>query len=516
MKKQSLLQGAFILSTVGLINRLMGFVLRIILVKTIGDEGLGIFQMVYPFYITLLLISTAGFPLAISKLIPEKKQNERSSYALYLLKLSLIFVTVTSAITALFTIINAKFISKFILEDSRSYYSILILSPVLFITTLASIFRSFFQGFQNMIPTAISQLTEQISRFAATIMIMSIIASLQLSYKAAGVAAGIFIGESAGLIFLIIYFIIWYQREKNNIQKVKRNENIISTYKKIAAFALPITAGRIIHSIMKSFEAVLIPAQLKASGLLRAEATALFGQLSGMVEQVIFLPAVITTGLTISLIPNISNYFALKKFDKIRKNYEDVLRIITYMGIPVALLFYRYGTEICELLFGYAEAGIILSSLSAAAPFIYFLQVSSAMLNGLGKPLIAVRNISIASIIKIFLIYILVSRPEWRITGAATAAATAYITASLLNYYSIKFKINYKMNFMKIIAKPLFSTVIVYIMQPFITSITQFLPYSENFKVQNIYIFIISALFYLINMILLRAITLEDIKRLKF
>ncbi len=516
MKRQSLLQGAFILGTVGFINRLMGFILRIFLVKIIGDEGLGIFQMVYPFYVTLLLISTAGFPLAISKLIPEKNDKERKIHALHLLKISLLFVSFTAGLTVLFTCKYANFITTSVLEDSRTYYTIIILAPALFITTIASIFRSFFQGFQNMIPTAISQLTEQISRFAATLIILSIISSLSLSYKAAGIAFGIIIGEMAGLLFLLIYFFFWYNSIRKNINNSDKSYGIIKSYKKIAFLALPITGGRILHSLIKSFEAVLIPSQLKLSGLVQAEATALFGQLSGMVEQIVFLPAVITTALTISLIPNISKNYAKNNLTIIRKNYQDVLRIITYMGIPASLFFYIYGTEICKLLFAYPQAGKILSALAIAAPFIYFLQVSSGMLNGLGKPLIAVKNITIGSTINILLIYLLVSDPAWRITGAAIASASGYILSSFLNYYAIKSKIDYKLNIVSVILKPLFSAFVVYLIHPYIFKSIYFVPFIISPNLQIIYILSISAIIYLTIMYLLGAITAKDIKRFKF
>ncbi|MGM0409862.1 MAG: oligosaccharide flippase family protein, partial [Bacillota bacterium] len=343
MKKQSLLKGSFILATVAFANRLLGFLLRIFIVKIVGDEGLGIFQMVYPIYITLLLISTAGFPLAISKLIPEKDDDIKKEHALRLLKASLFFVFFSASLISIFTHSYAHFISTKLLEESRCYYPLMFLIPALFITSLASLFRSFFQGFQNMIPTAISQLTEQLARFASTIVLLSMVANLNIRFKAAAIALGITIGEFCGFIFLILYFLFWYKSVRKNLNYPSKKTPLKKIYKKIAFFALPITSGRILHSLLRSFEAYLIPAQLRLSGLLKSEATALFGQLSGMVEQIIFLPTVITTALTISLIPNISNKFAKNDLKNIRKNYEDILKIITYMGFPAALFFYIYG-----------------------------------------------------------------------------------------------------------------------------------------------------------------------------
>ncbi|MGM0410559.1 MAG: polysaccharide biosynthesis C-terminal domain-containing protein, partial [Bacillota bacterium] len=251
-------------------------------------------------------------------------------------------------------------------------------------------------------------------------------------------------------------------------------------------------------------------------GLLKSEATALFGQLSGMVEQIIFLPTVITTALTISLIPNISNKFAKNDLKNIRKNYEDILKIITYMGFPAALFFYIYGPEITKLIFSYPSAGEILSAMALSAPFLYYSQVSSAILNGLGKPLTAVKNMTLAAIIKIVLIYILVSSPIWQIKGVAIATILAFMLSSFLNYYSIKKKINFKLNFVSVILKPLISITIVYLLHPYLYSSIYYIPLIINPKLQIIYILFSSAFIYFTAMFLTGAITINEFKKFKF
>jgi len=508
MKKQSLLHGALILMLAGFINRLLGFVLRVILVRIVGDEGLGLFQMIYPFFMTLLLISTAGFPISISKLIPEHLSKDDVYSPVKLLKITLITVTILGSTMALLLNLSAGYISTHIFSDPRTHLLFIAISPALIISPLAASFRGFFQGFNTMVPTAISQITEQICRLSATLIIINMLTHLELKFQAAGLALGISVGELAGLIILFILYI--YHIQNYTVTK-NRDYNYYRDLKKISKLALPITMGRLIHSLMSSAEAILIPRQLEFSGNTVQEATSLYGQLSGMVEQVIFLPTVITIALTISLIPNISEANANKNYKKIKKNYKDILRISAYLGFPVSIIFINRGKEICHILFGYPEAGILLSQLAISAAFIYYLQVSSGMLNGLGHPGLAVRNLAVGSVIKLILIYFLVQKADINMKGAIIGLATGYILAALLNFISIKKLTKFKYNYLQIFIKPLFASIIIYFIDPYLNLDYLKLPYT----IKVLTIIFVSIIIYLIIMILITAIKTEDIERFK-
>ncbi|MFW5971864.1 MAG: putative polysaccharide biosynthesis protein [Bacillota bacterium] len=519
MKKQSFLQGALILMIAGLVNRILGFVLRIILVRTIGDEGLGLFQMTYPFFMTLLLICTAGFPVALSKLIPEKMASNDIRGSYNLLKVSLIFVLSMSLSIILIVYFSADFISTNIFSDSRTYIILLAILPALLISSLAACFRGFFQGMHTMIPTAISQITEQISRLLSTLIIISSVSYLGLKYQAAGIALGISIGEFCGLLLLIILFVYNIfnniSNKKTITKKISVNlkHNYFSDLKNIAHLAIPITIGKIIHSIMMSGEAILIPRQLQLNGLSVQEATSIYGQLSGMVEQVLFLPTVITIALTISLVPNISDACARNNFKKIRNNYIDIIRICCYLGFPMTVIFYRMGSDICDLLFGYPQAGRLLAVMAFSSTFIYFLQVSHGMLNGLGKPHLSVINLGIGSALKLAGIFYLTAKLG--IEGAAISIGLGIALSALLNFLSIGHNIGYSINIKESIIKPLLASTFIYYSIPLFNHALKNLSFNINHKIHTIIIMFIMITLYLIIMILIKAIKSEDLKRFK-
>ena len=147
MQRQSFIQGALILMISGFFNRILGFILRIILVKEVGDEGLGLFQMVHPVFVTLLLINTAGFPTAISKLIPERLAKNNIQGAYRLLKVTLIFISSMSIFIIVSVFLTADFISSHIFNDSRTYIILLFITPAIIFCSLSSSLRGFFQGF---------------------------------------------------------------------------------------------------------------------------------------------------------------------------------------------------------------------------------------------------------------------------------------------------------------------------------------------------------------------------------
>ncbi len=520
MKKQSFLQGALILMLAGLINRVMGFVLRIFIVRTIGDEGLGLFQMIYPLFTTLLLMSTAGFPVAISKLIPERlaKNDLRGSYNLF--KVSLLFILFMSTFMITVIYFSAEFISTRIYSDSRTYLIILSILPAIILSSIAACFRGFFQGMHTMIPTALSQITEQISRLLATLMIINAVSYLGLKYQAAGIAIGISIGEFCGLLLLIVLFIFMLFNNQEKKSKLKNKisaylkHNNISDFKLIAGLAIPITMGRIINSLMMSGEAILIPRQLELSGLSINEATSLYGQLSGMVEQVIFLPTVITIALTISLVPNVSDAYARNNIKKIKNNYQDVIRISCYLGFPITVIFYRLGTNICNLLFGYPQAGELLATMAFCSTFIYYLQVSHGMLNGLGKPHISVINLGIGSAIKLIGIFYLTGQ-SLGIHGAAISIGLGIVVSALLNFIAIGHNIGYDVKINNSFIKPLIASALLYFSEPYIRGIFAYLSINLGTKLETIIILLIMILIYIIIMVLIRAITMEDINRFR-
>ena len=461
MKQESILKGTLILTISGLFNRGLGFILRVYLAHTLGDQGLGLFQMVLPLFFTFTLLATAGFPQALAKIIPEKLAENKVSSVFRLFNSTLVFTIFTGLIGAVILYLSADFFTTFFFNNDRVYPALLSLVPLVFICPISSALNGFFQGCQTMKPTAIARTTEQINRFIVTIVLMSLWTGLEVKYRAAIPGLGMFIGELTGLFLL---FFLFYREKslitsKNHSEKIRPEKcSFFSSFLTLGRFALPVTSGRLIHSLMQTGRAVLIPAQLQKSGLESSRAAAIYGQLGGMVQQVILLPTVFTLSFTTSLIPSLSRAYSQNKLEYIKNKYRDIIRFVTYLSFPLCSLFFLYGREICSLLFSHPEAGEILSGLAFSAPFIYYLQVSSGLLKSIGHPGLGLRNLALGCLFQLTGIYFLVEIPSLRIQGALLSLTLGYILSAGLNYLTLGEKIGFPSNYSLLYLKPLLNS----------------------------------------------------------
>ncbi|AZR74163.1 stage V sporulation protein B [Anoxybacter fermentans] len=520
MKQQTFLKGAVILMAASFFNRILGFILRVVMVHYLGDEGVGLYSMIYPIYVTLVLLCTAGFPVAIAKLVSEKNAQGDVHGVKRILRLAITFVIITSITIAGILLLSAEWVAKSILSDLRTYYLILAISPALIFVSIASVLRSYFQGLHTMTPTAISQMIEQLVRITASIFLIILLINKGLKYGAAGAAIGITLGEFSGMMTLIILYISHCFSGRSTdllLRNLKTAPPSSYSYKQIfkdlCKMGIPITLGRLIISLMYSLDAILIPTQLQRSGLSVAEATSQFGQLSGIALQVIFLPTIISVALTTSLVPTISDALARNNMQAIRAKYHEVLRITFYTGMPATLFFIFRGRQICYLLFDFAEAGSLLALLGVGAISTYFIHVAGGILNGLGKPHLAVKNMIIGAAFKIIGLLTLVSHPLLGIRGAAISIVTGWITGSIADFISLGRIVGFKLNLYHLVIKPFFGCLVLYWLLPIFDNAGKIL--GLNPKSVTLLTIFLSSIFYFIWMILVKGISKDDLKKFK-
>ena len=212
MTKQTFIKGALILLTAGIINRVLAFVPRIALPRIIGAEGVGIYQLGYPFLIVLLTVITGGIPLAVAKWIAEAESKGDSA------RVKHIFRTAMGLSTALAIVLTALFlfftpwIIEHLMTEKRVYQTFLVMSPLLIIIGVSSVYRGYFQGKHNMIPTALSQTIETIFRIIFALLFAKWLLPFGLAWAAAGAMMGVVVGEIAGFSILLWQYIKEHRR----------------------------------------------------------------------------------------------------------------------------------------------------------------------------------------------------------------------------------------------------------------------------------------------------------------
>jgi stage V sporulation protein B len=461
-KKQGFLQGALILTLAAFISKFMGLIYRILLTRLIGKQGIGLYQMAYPIYTTILVISRSGIPVAISKLVSEKvaEDNRKSAYRIFRIALSISFIL--GLFFSVVLILTAKPIAQNLLRDPRAFYSVLAIAPAIFFVSLMASYRGFFQGLQTMTPTAISQIVEQLVRMSTMLLLAYLLLSRGIEFAAAGAAFGAVTGAIAGLTVLLYI----YYKHKNKIDEFSLSGPgdklpINQIIKRLTSLAIPVTLGALVIPLMQFVDATLIPGRLQAAGFSVSEATGLYGDFAGMAMVLVNFPTVLTVSLAASLVPAISEAFALGKDKLIKSRTQAALRLTVFICLPAAVGLFLLATPLSKMLFDIPEAGVPLRYVSWGVIFVCLQQTSSSILQGIGKTSIPAKNLFLGATLNAALNYYLTAIPGVGIRGAALATASGFCLAAVLNLLAIGRLIGYKYNYKDMILKPLLAVIVM-------------------------------------------------------
>jgi len=438
----SLAFGALILTASGFINRMLGFVYRVWTIRLIGSEGIGLFQMVLPPFTFLLLLTTAGIPLTLSKLISQHIALKQHSEAKKIFTVALRVLLISSMTISIISWLGAPYFIKMFFSDTRVYWAYMALIPALIVVAFSSAYRGYFLGLKMMFPSALSTVIEQIIRFIFGVGTIMALLPYGLEYAIVGLAVGTVMGEIAGLIILIIYYKKTEQISIGN----KYEGSTWEIIKNIYNLSIPLTLNRAVIGLLFTAQAIIIPNRLQVAGFSVREATDLFGQFTGIAMTLLGLPTIITVSLAITMVPAISEAMAANNLKLVKKRAMTALKITVLAGSPWVIVFYTIPGKLCETIFNTPNAGIPLKYLAMGALFIYLQQTSTGIIQGMGKMYILLLHSVIGATINLTGIYLLTG--TLGIKGTAIAFnLSAMVVASLnmiylLNY--VKLNVNYK------------------------------------------------------------------------
>ena len=464
MSKKTFLRGAAVLGIAGLLVQVMGAVFRIPLGNIIGDEGMGYYQTAYPIYVFLLVFSTNGAPAAISKMTSERVALGKHSEAHRVFKLSFILMFAIGIVAFIVFFFGAELIVK-ALGNPGAYYAMISISPALLFVPIMAVYRGYFQGLQQMEPTAVSQLVEQAVRVAVGLTLAVVLLPKGVTYAAAGATIGTSIGPIAGVIMLVI---IYYIKRRKLHQEIKKNDTteekesagkIIGT---LAAIAIPITIGVSIVPIMNIADVAIVMRRLQDIGYNHAEANALYGQLTGMAGPIINIPMALALSIALSMVPAIAAANSVRDVKFLDMNVRLGLRTAMIIGVPCTFGLMTLSEPIMLLLYP-----LQAESASSAAPCLFilgigiiFLSISQTMagiLQGLGRPYVAVVSLGIGVVVKAIATYVLTGIPALNVQGAAIGSTVAFGVIGILNFAAVKKYTGTKFDMVLSVWKPLLS-----------------------------------------------------------
>lgn len=506
------ISGTLILTLSGFVVKAIGSINWIILSRILGGEGIGIYQMAFPIYLLALDVSSAGLPIAISIITAEKAAKEDYAGAQRIFRVSLTMLCITALFLSFVVFFGARFlIDEQIIRESRAYYSLIALAPAIFFTTIIAGYRGYLQGWQQMTPTAMSQIVEQLVR----VVVMLGFAALLLPYGLDYAAGGASLGAGAGGLAAWLVLIYFYYKLKRSLPKdgpVFPQESIRHILKRLIVLAIPISLSSIMLPVVSNLDLLIVPRRLEVAGYSTAQATELFGYLTGMSVPLINLATILTAAMAMSLVPAISHSFTLKETDEIYSRTAGAMRISFLVTIPFSVMLYVMAEPVVTFIYNAPAATDATRAVAIAICFLGLHQITTAILQGLKRPKIPVINMGVACIAKVLCNWFLVAIPSFGITGAAYATVADIGVAAALNLFFIYRHTGYIID-LKVVAKNIVSAAVMGVIMYFLY---QFLHAHTGLFISLFGTCIAGSAIYIGLMVLCGGVTKEDAVKMPF
>lgn len=462
--KKTFVKGAFILGVAGLICKVIGAFFRIPLYNMLGD-GMQYYEAVYPYYSTLLVISSAGLPTAISRMVAERTAVGDLLGAKRVFRKSQLLLTGIGAVTTALMYFGADLLARSTVGPLAAP-SFRMMAPALLIVSIMCSYRGYLQGLQQMTGTAMSQLAEQAGKLAIGLYLAARWMPRGLEYGAMGAVAGVTISELLALIVVGVFYLFRkrdIELSESALSEPSGDKGII---RGLLAIAIPVTIGASIMPITGILDASLIKSTLMSIGFDEAAASMRYVALRSNVTNIINMPAVLTIALAMSLVPAISAARTANDQKAIHTVSAMGIKLAMFIGIPCAVGLFALSAPAIDLLYTIddqrlAIASALMRTSAIGVIFLSLVQTLTGILQGVGKQHIPVINLFIGGVIKVVLMLTLMRNPAIEIQGAAISTTACYIVAGVLDaIYLIRYT-KLKLNVLDTFIKPVVAALVM-------------------------------------------------------
>ena len=389
MKKNIFLKSVILLMVGGLITKIISMLIKIVLARLIGPEGMGIYMLVSPTFTLLIALAQLGFPVAISKLVAEEKGNNKN-LVFSVIPISLLL----NIIIIIILFFSSGYISTNLLNEPRSYYALICIGLVLPFISISSILRGYFFGKQKMLPHVLSNITEDIVRLIALIIGIPIFLSKGLEYAVAFVVLVNIISEFTSILILFFFVPKNFKLTKDDL---KPNKNSIKT---VFSIGIPTTASRIIGSIGAFLEPIILTYVLIGIGYKSNYIVTEYGIISGYIMPLILIPSFFTLAISQALIPNISKAHSHGHYKYVKDKIKLAIFLSLLIGIPATILFELFPSVPMKLIYNLDEGTEYLKVLAPIALMHYIQAPLTASLQAMGKAKEAMRGTLIGTVVR--------------------------------------------------------------------------------------------------------------------
>ena len=443
-KKRAFLTGTLLLTAAGFLCRLLGFFYRIFLSRTIGAEGLGIYNMVHPVYGICFALCGGSIQTALSQYIAAHESQGRKVF-----RTGLTISMVLSGILAFLICQYPAWIASHILIEPRCAPYLPVMGLSLPFASFHACANGYCYGAQRSRVPAFSQVAEQVVRMSLVFLIAGKWAAEGTEITVRLAVYGHLIGEIGAASFNLLCLGL-FPPQCRNMERAEESSCLMP----LMTLALPLMGNRLILNLLAGAEAVWIPNRLQMSGLSDAESFSVYGILTGMALPFILFPSAITNSIAVLLLPSVAKDQAEGRTESISGSVSMALRYSLYMGILCIGIFVLFGCPLGISVFKEEQAGHCMQILAWLCPFLYLAATMGSILNGLG----CTRTTFLQSVAAMLLrlVFVVAGIPLFGIYGYLCGMLISEIFLALAHLWSLKRRIPFIWNARDMIAKPAF------------------------------------------------------------
>lgn len=437
---QRLIRGAFILTAAGLLTRIIGFFYRIFLSHAIGAEGMGIYQLIFPLNMLCYALTVTGIQMSISRFVSAKLAlgNEQEANSTFIVGTAFSLLLSFEAAWAMYHF--APFLSEKILSEPRTLPMLKLMACSIPMGAVHTCINGYFFARKKTGLPAASQLLEQTARVLASYLAYLVMLSRGIRPTPVIAVIGMLCGELAAMLFSLTAILWNLQAQHFAMRKIQRPGGIL---KDIIPLSAPVTANRVLITLLNGLEAILIPSRLRMSGLNNTQALSIYGTFSGMALPLVLFPSTVTNAVSVMLLPSVSEAQAQGNTRAIQRTIEETLKYCLILGIFSTGIFFYYGPKLGLYIFHNSAAGLFIRILSFICPFLYLDATLSSILHGLGKTGLCFINNALGVSLRILMVLFAVPSHGiqgylWGLLASELVCAALDLTA-LHRYCEIQF-----------------------------------------------------------------------------
>ena len=461
-KEQNYLHGAAIMTVGVIVMKILGAVYKIPLGNMLGDDGYALFLSAYYVYSVFLTLATAGFPVALSRMISAARTKGLQMQARKTYTVAWWTFFALGLVSSLVMFLFPNWLAE-LMNNPDTALSISALAPAVLLCCLASTYRGLTQGYGNMTPTTVSQVLEVLAKVIVGLVLAAYFIKIgsDQTVSVAGAIFGVTVGSFVALAYMIIYKRRNYRFETVSEPDVPESSGVI--FKNLISIGVPIALGSVVLSLINLLDSSLCMSRLQnAVGFSYAHAKTLYG-VYGKAQTLFNLPAAFITPLTVSIVPAIAAKIVLNDKKEAAKISEDSLRISSAIALPMGVGLAVLAQPIMKVIYPTAhESGaLLLCLLGIASVFVCFSLMSTAVLQASGNEKYPVYSIIAGGLVKIAVNWFVIAIPSINIYGAPIGTVCCYLTMCVMNVIFIRRNYSEPVSMKNVIIRPAIPTLIM-------------------------------------------------------